>query len=255
MNAKVSVASLIVRRKENRSINAISQNFHLIKRPLYVDNQADISLKPKREKTPKYISVGHQFFFPIKPLAKEKKNNNVEFPNVERKRFQRFLDEKDKDGKVISYKRKLSTQIGVNSLADLSLQNKNLKQKIRNVSMSIKKPKKYEMQTSNFNETSVKVIKEQNRSWVLIDEVKSENTKLLKTIINSTNVPIKDPKWQKLIRKSHTLIDLGKFSPGKTQKFDRKILDVSYPYCDSCKTNWDFFTEKEFQTTDFFWKE
>ena len=263
---KISASSLIVKRSEHPRISAITQNFHLIKRPLYSDSKADISFKSKARRTASFIGAGLRTFYPSNTKV-EQQYSNIEFPHIRRK-MQKRCSCKEKsitESHLIPYDQRIMTHTDMSSLLTLNQQNQRLKEKIKDTSMSINNSYMINSQKKNYysnssadltwdkdreklDESKASILEKDSRSknvcWNIqgVEDIKNENSKVLRSILASKEAPIRDPRWQTLIRKSPSVIDLREMKIIKLKKSNSKILDVSYPYCEACKTtDWNFF--------------
>ena len=186
---------------------------------------------------------GFKNFF-YREKVNEIRTDLKEFP-----RFRRKVLHNIKKNSTLSEKNLMSdediTAIDMSSIIELSCQNQTLKKKIKLISNSIKNflPVLSNNQPMNCIENlSKNQTQKVKRNFVNTVKDKNINTTILKDIIDSKTIPVKNSKWQKIIRKSPSLVDLSCLTTEKSSKSTSKVIDVGYPYCKSCKVNWNAFS-------------
>lgn len=239
-NKKIPVSRLIVTRKDHPVINALSQSFHLIKRPFILDSTPDISLIPKKKIQKHFLNVGAQNY-----TLETKKNEKImsfnNFPGIKRSFFEIF-NRQNAEKKIIGAE--IAPKYpDMTSLLNLTTENQRLKQKIKIKSKTLtKNSSNTEIPTIN-TENALKPKQQKIIFRRSIQNFELENKKLLNRVKSSSNIPVTDHNWQKDIRKSPSSMKPEVFPLKKNPKLDLGIIYASNPYCNTCKFEWNYLPD------------
>jgi hypothetical protein len=224
---RVSATALIPKRREHVPINAISQKFHIITRPQRSDYSIDLALNTQNAlQGYDYSSTGVQRYFskdyfPVKPSPKQ------EFPRIRQKIYLRpCKGEFVKEVEMVPYEKRIKTTTDLSILKYLDKSNSELRAKISQISQKLNK-------TNYLNENSLMSHEpEGKKSFSAMKNSKSEKSKLVRFCEIQKN-------YQKTEDIQNTFSETTKSKKSeKPSKVTQGVVDVSYPYCKSCKRDW-----------------
>jgi len=226
---RVVASSFIVSRKESHPIYSMTQKFHLISRPAPIDSSMDISMKLKMAPLAyDYTEAGTNKFF-SKQYKPPRTSPKAEFPNIRRKIFTRMCKGGDTEANMVPYTKRIKTKTDLTILKDLIDTNKDLKSKILEINKRLNKSVVSQPAVSEIEENFARNEEKANRRLT---------TATLCYVKSDSSIPVKDSNWQKIIRRTADGFKSMTTSFQVHRKVKEGIVDVSYPYCKSCKREW-----------------
>ena len=225
---QIQVSALVPKRRDQVPINAISQKFHIINRPLRQDFSSDPTLKAKvLKQTYDYTETGLQRYF-SKDYNPPKRSPLQEFPRIRHKIFSKpCKGDFETEVSMVPYQKRIRTTTDLGCLTTLTESNKELKLKLMKLTQSMSKYSTFASSSNlntNYSSFATKEEDEKNgKSNELSQGVATRERK--NRISRQANRSLKD--WNR-----------SKSESGQKKKVFKGIVDVSYPYCTCCKRDW-----------------
>jgi hypothetical protein len=223
---QIQVSALVPKRRDQVPINAISQKFHIISRPLGQDLSSELTLKAKvPAQTYDYVETGLQRYF-SKDYNPPKRSPVQEFPRIRHKIFSKpCKGDFETEVSMIPYQKRIKTTTDLGSLSTLTESNKELKLKLMKMTQTLSKSSIFG-KTSNFNTTYSNFVAKEDEKYEKNDLNQIPATRERKNRVSRlANRSLKD--WNR-----------SKSETGQKMKVYKGIVDVSYPYCKCCKRDW-----------------
>lgn len=220
---RLLASSFIGSRKDTHPIYSITQNFHLIQRPLPIDSSMDIALNSHLT-PPNYdfTETGTQNFF-SKQFMPPPTSPKPEFPRIKRKIYTRMCKGSESEVQMVPYNRRIKTVTDLSTLKTLIDSNLELKRKITKISKKLNK-----------SVVAQPVMCEKTEE----KPSKKVHTPVLNYTRSEKSVPVKDFNWQRIIRRTADGFNRTRSKIQSQAKVKEGIVDVSYPYCKCCKREW-----------------